>query len=213
MAKSLFNEAEAYLLDNWVDARQLERSLQRMGKKYREVLGTVLNEVSNRHPELDCRGMDLEMDEDDDEACDCLNLGIGRKAWPSMNPRTYPTGLWVSGITLGELITRGATAASACVWINPPEDSKLDLQESLRVLQEEAKRAVPEIEIHADVNKSEGSVSIDYPIPEPRKRLLELLLEKESLGFIQCMVAHFDTLAKFIPVIDKMFQDKQRSRR
>jgi hypothetical protein len=183
-----------------------------MRDKYRDVLGTVLNEVNKRHPELDCRGMDLELDEDDDAVCGCLNLGIGRKAWPSMSPRAYPTGLWICGITLGELITRGERSASASVWINPSGDSRLDLRCASRRLEDDATRLEPTIRFRAEVDDSQGSASIEYELPESRKKLLDFLVEDESRGFIRCMVGHFDTLAKFIPVIDGLFQHNKRRR-
>ena len=213
MTKQLFNEAEMYLLENWTDARLLEKSLEAMRKNYEQVLDKVLKEVRKRHQELDCSGTDLELNEDDDDDCDCINLGVGKKLWPSMSRRNTPSGLWICGITLGELVAKGEGFPTASVWINPPEDSKLNLTDVARRLADEANRILPDQEVRQDVDKEDGSASIEYPLPESRKKLLELLLKDESEGFIKCLVAHFATLTKLVPAIDQILQPEKRSRK
>ncbi len=206
MAKQLFNEAETYLLENWTDARLLEKSLVTMRKKYAAVLVKVLDEVKKRHPDFDCRGMEFRvLDEDNDDDCDCVNIGVGKKAWPSASRRNWPSGLWICGITLGEIVAHGEGFPTASVWINPPEDSTVDLTSVGHRLEEEAKRLLPERTVTHTVDKEDGWVSIDYSLPESRNALLELLLKGESQGFIKCLVAHFETLTKLVPAIDQIF--------
>jgi hypothetical protein len=92
----------------------------------------------------------------------------------------------------------------AYVFINPRKESKLNLPEVTRKLEESARRLLPKIKFQAE---SEPGVScIGYSLPETQKHLLELLLKDHSTGFVRCLVAHFVNLARFIPVIDKLFR-------
>jgi hypothetical protein len=213
MTKQLFNEAEMYLLKNWTDARLLERSLATMRENYAKVLDNVLSEVKKRHPELDCRGTDLEQDEDEDDDCDCVNLGVGRKTWPSMYRRSSPSGFWLCGITLGELVAHGEGFPTASIWIYPPEGSRLDLTSIGNALEEKVKQTLPQRAVSSIIEKKENWVSVEYSLPESRKTLLDLLLKDSSQGFIKCLVEHFETLTKFVPTIDEIVQPAKRSRK
>ncbi len=42
------------------------------------------------------------------------------------------------------------------------------------------------------------------PLPEPRQKLLDLLLADEARDFGDCMRGHFESLARFIPVMDEI---------
>jgi hypothetical protein len=61
-----------------------------------------------------------------------------------------------------------------------------------------------------------GTASVYYFLPQPREELLSLLLTNAARGFIECMVGHFDNLAKLTNVLDQLFQTgkpKARNRR
>jgi hypothetical protein len=208
MSKQIFNEVELYVLKNWTDARLLEESLNRMRKKYKEVLDKVLAEVRKKHRELDHDGLILNIDEEDDDARNIITIGVSKNEWSS-NDRKQPTGLWLSGIAFGPLIVEREISPCANVFIYPGKDSKLDLPEVTRKLEDAATRILPEIEFRREPEA--GTACIYYSLPETQKKLLELLLKDESRGFISCLVAHFNNLAKFIPVVDKLFQKGKRN--
>jgi hypothetical protein len=58
-----------------------------------------------------------------------------------------------------------------------------------------------------------GYVHVWYSFPQSRHDVLALLLKDDPKEFVQCMVGHFETLAKFIPVIDDIFQVGKRKRK
>jgi hypothetical protein len=54
------------------------------------------------------------------------------------------------------------------------------------------------------------AADISYPLSEPREELLEMLLKDDAGGFIDCIVAHFETLSGFIPVMDEIARTCKR---
>src|SRR5271166_6366697 len=125
--KPLFNEVETYLIDNWTDVRLVERSLAAMRQKYEVLMNKVIGLVRKKYPELDNDGKVLDVDEDDDEQRDVITIGVGKKTWPSESIRGQPSGLWLSGISLGELIVQHEKAPCANVFLWPRKDSNLSL--------------------------------------------------------------------------------------
>jgi len=208
MPKQIFNEVEMYLLENWTDARLVEQSLNTMREKYKVVLGKVLAGVRKKHQELDHQGMSLNIDEDDDDQRDIITIGVSKKEWSSME-RNQPTGLWLSGIAFGPLIMEREISPNANVFIYPRKESKLDLAEVMGELEDAARRILRDVQFRREPEP--GIACIQYSLPETQKKLLELLLKDESRPFINCLVSHFDTLAEFIPVIDKIFQQGKRN--
>jgi hypothetical protein len=67
------------------------------------------------------------------------------------------------------------------------------------------------------ISKESGYVLYYTPkndfLPETQERLVELLVRDEAREFIRCLAGHFDDLAKFIPVIAKLFQKEKRNGR
>jgi hypothetical protein len=207
MAKQRFNDPdELYLLDKWMEVRQLEKAMQKVREKYTEIFVEVLDRVSTKHKELNRRVLNCgEMPTDEDGGY--INVGIGRKAWPSESPRKWPTGFWVGGVSLEDLKSEAGDLPYASVWIFPPENSTLDLETVAKTLESQLREIITNVEIYRDVDHSEGSVSIDCQLPESRNELLDLLLKNESRGFIECMVGHFESLTKLINTIDGLFEN------
>ncbi len=110
-------------------------------------------------------------------------------------------------------MANGEGFPTASVWINPPEDSKVDLVSAASKLEDEAKRVLHDIEFCKAVDKTDGWASVEYSLPESRKTLRGLLLKDESQEFIKCLVAHLETLTKLVPAIDEIFRPEKRSRK
>jgi hypothetical protein len=55
MQKVLMNEAERFLINNWEDARVLEKSMADVREKYKGLLQQFIDFVKREHPELDCQ--------------------------------------------------------------------------------------------------------------------------------------------------------------
>jgi hypothetical protein len=211
MTDEELGDVEKYLLNNWVPVRQLERSLFRLRDIYQRLLMGVLDKVEERHPELVCRGMDLLMDEDVDNERNRINLGIGKESWPSETKKKYPTGLWLSWISLGELASFGSQP-SAAVWIGPPKNYRDGLKNMEAKLKKASKVILKGHNVQPSICDKE-QVSVSYRLPITSRELFNLLLERDKQPFIDELVSQFNLLAKFIPIVDEIFFESGRSRR
>jgi len=200
MPKQLFSGPEMYLVENWADAQLLQESMEEVRSKYKEVLSQVLGRVSAKHHELNRRGMRLK------DSGGFINVGIGRDTWPSKDA-AYPSGFWLSGVTLDDLASSDADAPRASVFLDPAKDIQMDTSSASARLVEAAKQVLSaEILDRFVCEEPDASVYVYYPLPKSPQDLMELLRKEDAGGFVQCMVDHFETLTKFIPVIDDIYQ-------
>jgi hypothetical protein len=109
------------------------------------------------------------------------------------------------------LIVEREKAPCANVFLWPRKDRTFDFADVENRLEKEARRLLPEVDVKKE--GSPGSACIFWPLPESRKELLKLLLKNESQPFIRCLVAHFDTLAKFNAFVDKIFEQSKAKRK
>ncbi len=205
MPKLLFNEPEQYLLTKWSDAQLLEESMKTILKKYTELFEKVIEQVQDEHDELDCQGIHMSNDEG-------INVGLGRSTWPSKWPK-WPSGLWLGNLTLDELIMEQGESSGGGIWLSPPKDAGLDIKEAAIRFQEAAPGILTKEELERmdlEEPEKEGYMHVWFDFPQSRQELLDFLLKDEAKEFVRCMVGHFETLAKFIPVIDNIFDSSKR---
>lgn len=199
-----FSDPELYLLNNWASAMLLERSMKAVREKYAEILNTALDKVTERHKTLDSRAIETR-----DKWK--FKVGIGNKSWPSMYSM-WPSGFWLGCIGLRHLTSEDGDAPYACVWLNPLKSAELDLKAAVQRLCEAAKTILAQEQLKnvgQTVKKDEADIW--YPLPEPRDKLLGMILNNQSRELLDCIVAHFETLAKFIPVMDEIAQTNRRT--
>ena len=192
-----FSDPELYLLNKWEDAMLLENSMNAVRDKYEQILATVLDRVEQQHRELDCRTMHLSYKEDP-------SVSISKKAWSSMYPN-WPSGFWIGCIGLNNLASEDENEPYASVYFNPSKSAVFDSQEIVRRLRDFAETILTREQmsrLRDDANK--GDASIYYLLPEPRRKLLEMLLNNKSAEYIDCIEDHLKTLARFIPVMDEI---------
>ncbi|MGO9111294.1 MAG: hypothetical protein ACLP9L_18870 [Thermoguttaceae bacterium] len=200
-----FSEPELCLLRKWEDARLLEEGMKTVRAKYKEMFETVLEDVQDKYPELDRTEIHL--------ANDGYNVGIGKDAaWPT-KPNWWTSGFWLSGIRMENLTSEDEEAPCKVVLLNKPQGVE-DLEWAKDRLCEAAERILTKDELpHLESDSSGGVASIFVPLGESRERLLELLLADEARGFVGCMVAHFESMMAFIPVLDEIYKGSKRIRK
>jgi hypothetical protein len=192
-----FSDPELYLLNRWESAMLLESSMKAVRDKYEQIFGAALDRLEQQYKGLDCRTMHLSDKEDP-------SVSVGKKSWPSMYPN-WPSGFWLGCIGLDNLTSEDADDPYASVFFNPPKSAVFEIQGIVRRLRDSAKTILTKEQmdrVREEVRK--GHASIYYPLPEPRRELLEMLMNNKSAAFIDCIVAHLETLAKFIPVMDEV---------
>jgi hypothetical protein len=199
MTQPKFNDPDLYLLKNWTNARLLEDSMDKVREKYADLFSDVLDRVIAKHKNLDCRGMRL------NDHGGYVNVGLGRECWPQADHK-WPSGLWIAGVTLEDLASQEGEAPSAAIWINPPKGSTLDLQKATRRIEAEAKELL-KVEIHKSDDEEDG---IEWELPESRQELLGLLQNGEVQCFADRMVGHFELMARFIPLLNQVFESSAK---
>jgi len=201
-----FSDPELYLLTNWPGATLLEESMKAVRKKYDAMLASALDKVTQRHKELDCRAI-----ENRDKWK--FKVGIGKRSWPSMYP-TWPSGLWLGCVGLRHLASEDADVPYACVWLNPPKSADLHLEDSVEQLRAAATTILPQ-EHWKDVGQTvkKDQVDIWYPLREPRAKILGMILNNQSHDLIDFIVAQFETLSGFIPVMDEIARSCKRAKK
>ena len=203
MPTQLFNEPESYLLRNWAKAQLLAESMVAVREKYTQVFGKILDSVQEEHPELDSRFIHM-------TPSDGLVI-IGKQKWPSMYAQ-WPSGFRIGAIRPENLASEDEEAPEAAVMFCPPKEvrSQVNLQQVADTFEKEAAKLMTKDEFkRVSVQTTKSYAYLGYPLPEPRQKLLELLLAEEARAFIECVRAHFESLTRFIPVMDGIAQSPQ----
>jgi hypothetical protein len=207
MADLTFSKPELYLLSKWSEVHQLELAMQGVRKKYAEIFIEVLDRVSKKHKELTRRAYNCNENPEEDGPDDLgySNVGIGKKSWPSKRPNTWPSGFWIGGVLLEDLKLEVGSPPFGEVWLYPPNDIAIDLDQAANTIEREARRLLGKVETKKTVKFDTGEMFVDYQLPQTRAQLLDLLIKDEARGFIDCMVGHFGNLAKLTQVVDEVF--------
>jgi hypothetical protein len=199
MPKALLNEAERYLLENWGNARLLEESMDKVRSKYKEVIDRVIEEVTDAHRELDAsKAYPTQFWGEG-------YIGFGKKSWPSRDS-DWPSGLWVWGIRLEILVSDDWDPPSAYLSFSPKVKAKFDFESARRMLLAAAKDILKPEELAITTTEVEGSQLIYLPAPS-KSDLLNGLLDGNGEAYVSTMVSQFDSMARFVPVLDKVFRD------
>jgi len=194
-------------LENWEDATDLQRSMESIRKKYKGILEDVLKRVCGRHKELDCPPIHLDYPGEYS-----LNLGVGKKAWPCWDKK-WPSGFWIGDFWLENLTSEDEEHPSANVYIGH-EKSDLDLDDAANTLINEARNFLPKKQLdHIERWTRKHEMRVYWPLPESRPELLDMLRNDEARGFIDRIVGHFEVLAQFMPVLERIFEAGKRSRK
>jgi hypothetical protein len=199
MAKQLINEAERYLLEHWADAVLLEDSMEGVRKKYKEIFERVVEAVTEKHPEFDLSIAFVTQRWTSGEA------GFGKSSWPNRKypSAVWPSGLYMSGIRLENLATDDSESVSAYVWL--ADTSGFDGDSARKAAWVEAQKRMPPEALKSARTTEYTDCLLEFDAPS-KSELLEKLLKDDGQEFVDCLVAQFDLMARFVPVLDEIFQ-------
>lgn len=197
MPKELLNEAERYLVEHWAEARLLEESMKDVRAKYKEVFERIIEAVTEAHPKLDAHRVHVKQSWSDGE------IGFGKKSWPTTRYGS-PSGFWVSNLRLEILTAEDSDSPFACIWV--PEKSNLDFEAARIVVNEAAKNILTPEEHRNVVFDESGGTLMWWPAPS-KGEFLSALCKADGQEFVELCVSQFDLMARFIPVLDKVFRE------
>ncbi|MBC7782840.1 MAG: hypothetical protein H7144_03290, partial [Burkholderiales bacterium] len=123
MADKLLNEAEILLLQNWHDARQLEKTLEEVRKKYTGIFELVADRLAVLHPELDAKRLIVT------QFWGSGSLGFGKKIWPEGDSQ-FPPGFWMDQLRLERLSDTEHPEPGLSIWIPQKAIKKIGVQHS-----------------------------------------------------------------------------------
>jgi hypothetical protein len=194
MNKQLFLEPEQYLLGRWHEVGRLEKSADSIRSKYNQTFQRVFEKVRAAHRQLDS---DRNSVQRSGEAF------IGRKIWPQV--ASWPPGFWIEKMNLENLVSEATGEEPwAAVWMQPPKEMSQD--EAVAHLEKAAQAVLTKKEIQGvQPHKEGGSVALWYYLPQSRTQLMQLLLRDQAQDFVECMTQHFNRLARFTPILDRMY--------
>lgn len=197
-----FNEPELYLLQEWSNARLFEESMESVREKYEEMFEKVVDQVQEKHPEMDARDIRL--------SNDGVNVGIGRSVWRT-KASYYISGFWLGEIRIDNLTSEEEKSPDKTVWVNHP-DGNINMDLAKKRLLDAAQGTLTKEEFRRiDTDWGTGISGITYPILQSRAELFKLLL-KDERDFASCMIAHFESMMRFAPILDDIFRVSKRSR-
>jgi hypothetical protein len=200
MPKELMNEAERFLLERWGEARLLEESMDGVRTKYKEVFQRIISRVTETHPELDAQRSYVT------QFWGSGCIGFGRKAWPGRDPN-WPSGLWVWDLRLEVLTAQDSEPPSASFWV--PKKYNLDFDAARIAVDEAAKELLTAEELAGTAREESGEHLLWLPAPTKRQ-LLDALSDGDGQKFVELFVSQFDMMARFVPVLDKVFREHLR---
>jgi CRISPR/Cas system-associated protein Cas5 (RAMP superfamily) len=193
-----------WIIANWEKLIRLEDAIGRTRENYVKVFGEIHKVVKQRHPALNRMTSHFSPKE-------IRDYETGQAAFSSTNwPYKYEswrTGIYISGISLDELSGEKQTEQPAItIWVGTDDkirDKKVEILR--RRLSERSKKVFAGKNLQLkSVDGEDYRTCLMYPLPEDRSKLLDLLVKRDSKGFIDCMVNHVNLMASFIPIIDEV---------
>lgn len=196
MPKELLNEAERFLLERWAEARLLEESMEGVRTKYKEVFQRIIDAVTEDHPELDASAAYPTQFWGEG------SIGFGRKSWPR-GESSWPSGFWLWSVRLEHLVAEEFQPPSASIWVS--KKSNLDFDAARAAVNGAAKELLTPEELKETASEP-GEHLLWLPAPSKRQ-LLDSLSAGDGQGFVALFVSQFDLMARFVPVLEKVFRE------
>jgi len=203
MSTDGFNEAQRYLVQNWPQACRVEEAMKAVRLGYVEIGDRVLETVRESHPELDWSE-------------NCLKRGvciqIGRKKWQRGDDHGC---IGIEYISLDDLTADHPDDEPFIgIWTGEQKKPFTNVK-GIKRIEATVKKLLAEEEIdrwnwadlsdYDDESNDLYQYEFYYYLPEKRTELLEMILKDDGREFVDCLVKHFESYVRFIPVLDEVF--------
>ncbi len=200
MTKQLLNEAELLLLRKWDEARLLEQSMERVREKYAALFEKVAEAVTAGHPELDAHKIYPT------QFWATGAIGFGRKTWPEGESYNLP-GLWMDNLRLEVLAAEDHPPPIAGIWLSPKALKKTSL--TMAKMRQEITKEAPSLLAQDEYERhirpgADAKYALNFAAPT-KKEILGMIAAGEGEKFVDTIVDQFDLMARFVPVLDRLF--------
>jgi hypothetical protein len=195
-----FNEAEKLLLQDWTDARLIEDGMKVVRKKYDAILDEVLTLVAKNHRDLDHSKRYI--------SPDFGGVAIRKDKWPK-GSYGWPSGFFIENLQFEYLTSAEEERPFKGIWFHEPNIDQKEAEQGLRKAMAKDKRGDSDWEWQS----IKSGAGLWCWLEQSREVLLQQLYDGDSRGFIDCMVEHFESLARFTPVVDEILLKRDRALR
>src|SRR5262249_5932354 len=104
------------------------------------------------------------------------------------------------------LAAEDSESPCAYIWVPKKSKSNIDYDTARIAVDAAAKELLVPEELKNTTSEQSGEVLLWLPAPSKRE-LLDLLSDGDGRGLVELFVSQFDLMARFVPVLDKLFRD------
>lgn len=167
--------------------------------KYKELFDQVNEAVKTRHPELDAIVVYPT------QFWGSGSIGFGRKSWPG-GDTGWPSGLWLDNLRLERLASKDSEPPRASIWFSNKSKSNLGFVAARLAISAAAKDLLTSQELKNAKNADSQNDLLWLPAPS-KDDLRRSLSDGDGQRFVALFVSQFDMMARFVPVLDKVFRE------
>jgi hypothetical protein len=208
MNEQKLSEQDRWLIQRWQKARQFEDAMVSARLYYEDLFRKVHQRVRKRYPELnECTPQRLservtEAAWEGGGGCAGFSSAKWRRAWTS-----WPSGIWISNISLDELVTERAPAPTSCIWVSVSKRSDKRVEKLRGRLVAKSLRLAGYRSLGVQKHdESDNRVCLWYQLPGERTRLLKMVLLNDGRPFVDCIVNHVELMARLVQGLDDLLR-------
>ena len=196
MGKSLFSDAEKYLIERWQDVYDVNTCVDDIRGKHSSLLEKVVEEVKDRHSEI------TEVVLYPTIGAETRHIGFGKDQWGGKKP--WISGIWIEEIGIDSLLTPdNAGRPNASIWFDSEGKAAQSSKDCVKAVKSAFEVILTPEEKEFWNKGSDPEIGLCFTLPETKKDFQEMLLEADGQRFVDCIVKHFESLFRFIKAIDK----------
>jgi len=181
--------------------------MQSARERFEELFTHVHHQVRKGHPSLSNLAVHLLRREVDEWGG---QVGFSNPLWP-MKYATWPTGIYLWGISLDELTSPNPPTPSIHIWLGSTRADKR-IEPLRRRLSAELPQARRKRRIQwNEQDETDSRVCLWYALPEGSAGLLKKLCSDER-SFVDCLVEHVTLMASFSQVLDSVLLKSNKNR-
>jgi hypothetical protein len=196
MNKQKLSKQDRWLIRKWEKARQLEDAMDSVRQYYEQLLSKVHQRVKKKYPELSeytpHRLSDKMTEADYDDSGGCVGFSHPKWCYKWDN---WPSGIWLSNISLDELVAEQAPAPNVSIWLSVPkrDDKRIEkLRSGLRSRRSEVG------------NRRSPRFCLFYDLREERSKLVKMVLQDDGQPLVDCMAKHVERMARLLQGLDHL---------
>lgn len=208
MTKQNANKQDRWLIHRWAEALHFEDAMQSARSYYEKLFYRVFETTKKKYPGLgSCTPHRLSGRLTESAWGESGgSVGFTNPIWFTEWAR-WPSGIWISNISLDELVTERTTAPNAAIWLSREKiSSKKLLKLRERLLTRAGKLANCRALGFQTEDEGDGVNVLWYYLPEDRPKLLQMVLQDSGQPFVAYIARHVELMASLLQGSDDLLR-------